>query len=133
MLDGNSAALNTYLYQQDKLEEQWEATMKDKQEEVMDLAVKLLTLDCNQELFCWVFCEYLDKEDDEVDSFYGKLETLNTSGDYLAIEGMGGIARTALEGACESLFDTEFDVIFENQSDWCVLNELFKRVIKNEQ
>ena len=132
MLDSNTNYLNNYEHNQTILEKEWETTLKDKQEEVMDLAVKLLTLDCNQELFCWVFCGYLDKEDDEVDSFYGKLETLNTSGGYLAIEGIGGIARTALEGSCESLFDTEFDVIFENQSDWCVLNELFKRVIKNE-
>lgn len=131
MLDGNTAALNTYLYQQDKLGEQWEITLKDKQEEAIDLAVKLLTLDCNQELFCWVFCEYLNEEENDVDAFYSKLEELSTSKGYLDIEGIGEIARVALSGACESLFDTEFDVIFENQSDWCVLNEVFKRVMNN--
>lgn len=131
MLDSNTYYLNQYEHNQSILEEQWEITLKDKQDEAIDLAVKLLTLDCNQELFCWVFCEYLNEEENDVDAFYNKLEELSTSKGYLTIEGIGEIARTALEGACESLFDTEFDVIFENQSDWCVVNELFKRIMNN--
>ena len=128
MLDSNTHYLNEYEINCVLLEQQWGLDLPNKQEAVMDLAVKLLTLDCNQELFNWVFCQYLDQGDD---TFYNKLEELTASRSHLGITGIREIATTALDGACKSLFDTEFDVLFENRSNWCVLSEVFKRVMNN--
>ena len=111
MLDGNSAALNTYLYQQDKLEEQWEATMKDKQEAVVDLAIKLIKQETTQELFNWVFCDYLEGlTDHDTSLFYSDLQAIVYGLDTEYYH-KNEVISDSLEGACMSLYDCELDEI----------------------
>jgi len=108
MLDGNSAALNTYLYQQDHLEQQWELTMKEKQEAVVELAIKLIKQETTPELFNWVFSSPISEDGDydirnDLQRILLDYNTLNYSEDYLI--------TIALEGACQSLYDCELDEI----------------------
>jgi hypothetical protein len=108
MLDGNSAALNTYLDQQDYLEQQWGLTMKDKQEAVVDLAIKLIKQETAPELFNWVFCDYLDTDNDE--AFYNDLQAILYGLDTKYYH-KNEIISDSLEGACMSLYDCELDEI----------------------
>lgn len=109
MLDGNSAALNTYLDQQDYLEQQWGLTMKDKQEAVVDLAIKLIKQETAPELFNWVFSSYVDDESFS-DLFIHDIKLLNLGYPTRAYS-ESQIIEDALEGACMSLYDCELDEI----------------------
>lgn len=108
MLDGNIAALNNYEHNQLILEQQWELTMKEKQEAVVELAIKLLKQETTPELFNWVFCDYLDTDNDE--AFYNDLQAILYGLDTKAYH-KHDIVSDSLTGACMSLYDCELEEI----------------------
>jgi len=108
--DENSWHLSNYLHHQDQLEKQWENTMIEKQEAVVELAVKLIKHEVDDELFNWVFTEYLENGEDDEICFRMDLELINMSEGTLVYEEEDIIA-SALEGACKSLYDCELDEI----------------------
>lgn len=108
MLDSNTHYLNEYEYNQDILEKEWEATMQEKQDAVVELAVKLIKKDVDDELFNWVFSEYTHTDD--IQFFYDDLDSL-VRGDSLEWYESSELVAVALEGACKSLYDCELDEI----------------------
>ena len=111
MLDSNTYYLSIYEHNQSILEQQWENTMVDKQEAVVELAIKLIKREVDDELFNWVFAEYLDDADvDDVVCFRIDLECIEYGERTLAYS-KEDIVLSALEGACQSLYDCELDEI----------------------
>lgn len=110
MLDENTWHLNNYEHHQSTLEQQWEATMQEKQEAVVDLAIKLIKQETTPELFNWVFSEYIEDSEDTREHLYYVLEGLicEDVSDYYS---ESVILQMALEGACKSLYDCELDEI----------------------
>ena len=108
MLCSNTQALSDYEYNQDLLEQQWELDLPNKQEAVVELAIKLIKQETTVELFNWVFSEYVDSDD--VNMFYEDLEDLVT-GNVLTNYYIDDIINPAIEGACLSLYDCELDEI----------------------
>lgn len=114
--DGNTVALNNYLHNQDILEQQWELDLPNKQEAVVELAIKLIKQETTPELFNWVFSEYVDSDD--INLFYDDLDDL-VNGRVLTNYYIDDIVILALEGACMSLYDCELEEIeFHAQPNW---------------
>ena len=133
MLDGNTAALDTYLHNQDALEQQWEFSLPEKQEAVIEYAIKIMEGLVDSEEFAWVFSEYYEDSDFDgdiyVDGFEEALDNYNLGNppsEELEYEMLWKIAHTALSGASEINYDTSFEDLFDN------LGAAIKKVIANE-
>jgi len=133
MLDSNTAALNTYLYQQDHLEQQWGLTMKEKQEAVIEYAKKIMEGLVDNEEFRWVFAEYYEDSDFDGDIYVeGFEEALDNwqlripPQDEVEYEMLWNIIHSSLEGASQILYDIEFEELFDN------LGKTIKEVIAND-
>ena len=133
MLDGNTAALDTYLHNQDALEQQWELSLPEKQEAVIAYACKIMEGLVDSEEFAWVFSEYYEDSDFDgsiyVDGFEEALDNYNLGNppsEELEYEMLWKIAHTALSGASEINYDTSFEDLFDN------LGAAIKKVIANE-
>jgi hypothetical protein len=103
-LDENTFYLNQYEHNKLILEQQWENTMQEKQEAVVELTIKLIKREVDDELFNWVFSEYADDEDFLID-----LEAIaaGITPDWSRSQ----IILDTLEGSCQSLYDCELDEI----------------------
>ena len=121
MLDGNTAALDTYLHNQDALEQQWEFSLPEKQEAVIEYAIKIMEGLVDSEEFAWVFSEYYEDSDFDgdiyVDGFEEALDNYNLGNppsEELEYEMLWKIAHTALSGASEINYDTSFEDLLDN-------------------
>jgi hypothetical protein len=114
MLDSNTFYLNEYEHSQSILETQWENTMKEKQEAVVELAIKLIKQETTVELFNWVFSEYVDSDD--INLFYDDLAAIQTGSLPIWFD-KTYIIPVALEGSCMSLYDCELDEIVPHGVD----------------
>lgn len=131
--DGNTAALNDYLHTQDQLEFRDYLNKSLKQESVIEYAIKIMEgLVSNQE-FNYVFAEFYEDSDDDGDIYTdGFCEALDNWGDGVLprdereAEMLYKIAHTALEGASKTLYDVEWEELFDN------LGATIKRVIVND-
>ena len=110
MLDSNTFYLNQYEHNEMIREQQWENTMIEKQEAVVELAIKLIKREVDDELFNWVFAEYLDNEESDIDNFNFSLEML-ICGDTSDYHLESDVIQCALDGSCKSLYDCELDEI----------------------
>ena len=108
--DENTFYLNQHEHNEMLREQQWENTMIEKQDAVVELAIKLIKHEVDDELFNWVFTEYLENGEDDEICFRMDLELINMSEGTLVYEEEDIIA-SALEGACKSLYDCELDEI----------------------
>lgn len=117
MLDSNTHYLNGYEHNQSLQETQRENAIPEKQEAVVELAIKLLKNEVTPELFSWVFCDYLDKdEDSEVETFYNDMRIIIEGGNTFTRH---EIISDALTGACQSLYDCELEEIeLHAQRNW---------------
>jgi hypothetical protein len=106
----NTQALSDYEYNQDLLAKQWELDLPNKQEAVVELAIKLIKQETTTELFNWVFSDYIDDSEETCEHLYYVLEGL-TCGDVSDYYSESTILQMALEGACMSLYDCELDEI----------------------
>lgn len=114
MLDENSWYLNEYMFQQDKLEEDWIMSLEEKQDKVVELAVKIIQQDVNNETFCIAFeQEFLQTDEDEV-TLFQVLEDLVgiTDASGYDPELQDFVVELALEAACFCLYDANLDDVF---------------------
>ena len=110
MLDENTWHLNNYEHHQSTLEQQWENTMQEKQEAVVELAISLIKQEVATEVFDWVFSAAIDDAHGTKAVFKDDLR-LMLEGEDTDWFGEDYIIETALEGACRSLYDCELDEI----------------------
>lgn len=114
MLDENSWYLNEYMFQQDKLEEDWIMSLEEKQDKVVELAVKIIQQDVNNETFCIAFeQEFLQTDEDEAILFQ-VLEDLVGNNDASGYDPdlQDFVVELVLEAACFCLYDTNLDDVF---------------------
>lgn len=133
VLDGNTAALNDYLHNQDTLEQQWEIDLPNKQETVIEYAIKIMEGLVSNEEFNYVFAEFYEDSDDDGDIYAdGFCEALDNWGDGVPpkdeseAEMLYKIAHISLEGASQTLYDVEWEELFDN------LGATIKRVIADD-
>ena len=133
MLDSNTHHLNEYEINSALLEQQWELDLPNKQEAVIDYAIKIMEGLVDSEEFAWVFSEYYEDSDFDgnvyVDGFDEALDNYNLGNppsDELEYEMLWKIAHTALDGASQILYDIEFEELFDN------LGATIKKVIAND-
>ena len=118
MLCSNTQALSDYEHNQDLLDKQWELALPNKQEAVVELAIKLIKQETTVELFNWVFSDYIDDSEETCEHLYYVLEGL-TCGDVSDYYSESTILQIALEGACQSLYDCELEEIeLHAQRNW---------------
>lgn len=132
MLDSNTHYLNEYEINSVLLEQQWELSLPEKQEAVIEYAIKIMDGLVDFEEFAWVFAEYYKDSD-----FYGNIyvdvfeEALGNwnlgypPSDEIECEMLWKIAHSALSGASQILYDIEFDKLFDN------LGKAVKKVMNN--
>ena len=133
MLDSNTHHLNEYEINSALLEQQWELDLPNKQEAVIEYAIKIMEGLVDSEEFAWVFSEYYEDSDFDgnvyVDGFDEALDNYNLGNppsDELEYEMLWKIAHTALDGASQILYDIEFEELFDN------LGATIKKVIAND-
>ncbi len=133
MLDSNTHYLNEYEINSVLLEQQWELSLPEKQEAVIEYAIKIMDGLVDFEEFAWVFAEYYEDSDFDgniyVDVFEEALGNLNLGhppSDEIECEMLWKIAHSALSGASQILYDIEFDELFDN------LGSTIKKVIAND-
>lgn len=114
MLCSNTQALSDYEHNQDLLDKQWELALPNKQEAVVELAIKLIKQETTPELFNWVFSEYIDSDD--INLFYDDLTFIQIESTPIWFT-ESEIVLSALEGACLSLYDCELDEIVPHSVD----------------
>lgn len=133
MLDSNTHYLNSYEHNQSLLEQQWELSLPEKQEAVIDYAIKIMEGLVSNEEFNYVFSEFYEDSDDDGDIYTdGFCEALDNWGDgvppedELEAEMLYKIAHSSLEGAAQTLYDVEWEELFDN------LGSTLKRVMNND-
>lgn len=131
--DGNTAALNSYLTSQEFLEHSFEYSKLWKQEAVIEYAIKIMEGLVSNEEFNYVFAEFYEDSDDDghiyTDGFCEALDNWSmgfSPKDELEAEMLYKIAHTTLEGASQTLYDVEWEELFDN------LGSTVKRVIAND-
>ena len=131
--DGNTAALNDYLHNQDTLEQQWEIDLPNKQEAVIEYAIKIMEGLVSNEEFNYVFAEFYEDSDFDgdiyIDGFSEALDNWclgNPPQDEIEYEMLWKIVHSSLEGASQILYDIEFEELFDN------LGKTIKGVIAND-
>lgn len=133
MLDSNTHYLNSYEHNQSLLEQQWELSLPEKQEAVIDYAIKIMEGLVSNEEFNYVFSEFYEDSDDDGDIYTdGFCEALDnwsqglSPKDELEAEILYKIAHSSLEGASKNLYDIEWEELFDN------LGSTIKKVIAND-
>lgn len=131
--DGNTSALNNYLHNQDAIEAQWELDLPNKREAVIEYAKKIMEGFVSKEEFTYVFAEFYEDSDFDgdiyVDGFNEALDNWNSGiapESELEAEMLYKIVYTALEGAAQTLYDTEWTELFDN------LGKTIKGIIAND-
>lgn len=121
MLDSNTFHLNNYEHNQVILENQWEASLPEKREAVIEYAQKIMERLVDSKEFAYVFSEYYEDRDFYVDTYVeGFDEALDNWNagidptDEVEYAMLWSIARTALQGASEMLYDVEMDELFDD-------------------
>lgn len=133
MLDSNTHYLNSYEHNQSLLEQQWELSLPEKQEAVIDYAIKIMEGLVSNEEFNYVFSEFYEDSDDDGDIYTNDFNEArnnwllgNSPEDELEAEMLWKIAHSSLEGASQLLYDTEFESLFDN------LGAATKKVLSND-
>lgn len=133
MLDSNTHHLNEYEINSALLGQQWELDLPNKQEAVIEYAIKIMEGLVSNEEFNYVFAEFYEDSDDDGDIYNAEfVEARNnwllgySPEDELEAEMLYKIAHTALEGASQNLYDVEWEELFDN------LGTTIKRVMNNE-
>ena len=133
MLDSNTHYLNEYEINSALLEQQWELDLPNKQEAVIEYAIKIMEGLVSNEEFNYVFAEFYEDSDDDGDIYTdGFCEALDNWGDgvppedELEAEMLYKIAHSSLEGAAQNLYDIEWEELFDN------LGTTIKRVMNND-
>jgi hypothetical protein len=123
MLDSNTHYLNEYEINSVLLEQQWELDLPNKQEAVIEYAIKIMEGLVSNEEFNYVFAEFYEDSDDDGDIYNTDfIEARNNwllgdpPEDELEAEMLWKIAHSALEGASQLLYDIEFESLFDNLS-----------------
>lgn len=131
--DGNTSALNEYLYNQDQLEFRDYLNRSLKQEAVIEYSKKIMEGLVAEEEFAWVFSEYYEDSDFDgdiyVDGFSEALDNWclgNPPQDEIEYEMLWKIVQSSLEGASQILYDVEWEELFDN------LGKTIKGVIAND-
>jgi len=124
--DENTFYLNQHEHNEMLREQQWENTMIEKQDAVVELAIKLIKHEVDDELFNWVFTEYLENGEDDEICFRIDLELIADNERTLAYD-EEDIIFSALTGACQSLYDCELDEILV-KSKRAVVEEVLRRL-----
>ena len=121
MLDSNTYHLNNYEHNQVMLEKQWELSLPEKQEAVIEYAKKLMEGLVDKEEFRWVFAEYYEDSDFDgdiyVDGFEEALDNWNMGlhpASELEYEMLWRIIHSAIDGAAQILYDVEWEDLFDN-------------------
>lgn len=121
MLDSNTFHLNNYEHNQAMLENQWEASLPEKRVAVIEYAQKIMEGLVDSKEFAYVFSEYYEDGDFDgdiyVDGFDEALDNWNAGvnpSDEIEAEMLWNIAKSALCGAAELLYDIEVDEMFDN-------------------
>jgi hypothetical protein len=133
MLDSNTHHLNEYEINSALLEQQWELDLPNKQEAVIEYAIKIMEGLVSNEEFNYVFAEFYEDSDDDGDIYTdGFCEALDNWSmgfnpkDELEAEMLYKIAHSSLEGAAQNLYDIEWEELFDN------LGATIKRVMNND-
>lgn len=132
MLCSNTHHLNDYEHNQCLQVTQWELSIPEKREAVIEYAKKILRQDVVGEEFDWAMCEYIDLlSDDEsyttefneaLDNWILKVKPT----DELEAEVLWKICHSSLSAASEILYDIEFESLFDN------LGVAIKEVMNND-
>lgn len=133
MLDSNTHHLSIYECDLALLERQWEIDLPNKQEAVIEYAIKIMEGLVSNEEFNYVFAEFYEDSDDDGDIYTdGFCEALDnwsmgfSPKDELEAEMLYKIAHSSLEGAAQNLYDIEWEELFDN------LGATIKRVMNND-
>lgn len=133
MLDSNTHYLNEYEINSVLLEQQWELDLPNKQEAVIDYAIKIMEGLVSNEEFNYVFAEFYEDSDVDgdiyTDGFCEALDNWNSGvapESELEAEMLYKIVHTALDGASQTLYDIEWEELFDN------LGKTIKEVIANK-
>lgn len=133
MLDSNTHHLSIYECDLALLERKWELDLPNKQEAVIEYAIKIMEGLVSNEEFNYVFAEFYEDSDDDEDIYNAEFVEARNNwllGDSpeneLEAEMLYKIAHTALEGASQNLYDIEWEELFDN------LGTTIKRVIAND-
>ena len=131
-LDGNSAALEDYHFNQDQdshrscSEFEWLDTIPEKREAVRELACRIILQDVDIYTFNTAFEDnYLNQEDDVQELLYSSLEEIVTSG-YAHVPEAKNIALRAIEAACFCLYNCKLDDLFPDNPEVTCLSILNK-------
>lgn len=130
--DGNTAALHEHHIMMDLLEKEWELSLPEKQEAIIEYAIKILRQDVVSDEFDWAMCEYIDIHSDDESytlEFNEALDNWNLNlkpSDELEYEMLWKICHSSLSAASEILYDIEFEELFDN------LGATIKRVMNND-
>lgn len=133
MLDSNTHYLNDYEHNQSLQATQWENSLPEKREAVIEYAIKIMEGLVDNKEFNYVFNEFYEDSDFDgdiyTDAFDEALDNWNRGvapSDELEAEMLWKIAFTALDGASHLLYDIDFEDLFD------YLNVAIKRVINND-
>jgi ABC-type uncharacterized transport system auxiliary subunit len=121
ILDGNTQALNDYMYSQEALEESFELSKEEKCQAIIEYAVKLLNNHTTDKEFEWTFSSLLE---DGGENLWQAIEDWDFGIINIHVR---NICLLALEGASEILYDTELsEIAYYNEADWTniMLDEL---------
>lgn len=133
MLDSNTHHLSIYECDLALLERKWELDLPNKQEAVIEYAIKIMEGLVSNEEFNYVFAEFYEDSDDDgdiyTDGFCEALDNWN-----MGITEQGGteydmlwsITHSALEGASQIIYDISFEDLFDN------LGAAIKKVMFNK-
>ena len=105
MLDGNTHALNDYLFSQEASERAFELSKTEKCDNIVDYSLKLLKGEVSKDEFQWAFSQYYDEESETMSTSF--LDAL----DGLAYDVLLNVALVALESSSELLYDIELSEV----------------------
>lgn len=132
MLDSNTHYLNDYEHNQCLQVTQWELSLPEKQEAVIEYSKKIMEGLVDKKEFNYVFHEFYEDSDFDgdiyTDAFEEALDNWNMGiapSCELESEMLWKITFTALDGASHILYDTDFEDLFD------YLNIAIKRVMSN--
>lgn len=126
MLDENTYYLNQYENKQDILEEEWNMTLSEKKEKVIEFAIKIIegSVDCTVFDLAFEKTFFFSDESYEVFGEQRSKLLIGEDGDEAT---QRAIIEQALETSCFCLYDTDLDDVFTN-INWPInlVNKHFK-------
>lgn len=129
--DGNTSTLHEHHIMMDLLEKEWELSLPNKQEAVIEYAIKILRQDVVSDEFDWAMCEYIDIHSDDESYTPEFNEALDnwilgiSPQSELEYDMLWSVTHSALDGAAQILYDMSFEDLFDN------LGAAIKKVMGN--